>query len=400
MTWNIFLINKYNLIFTCLILFVFLIILNLYSNNLFRELELESQRIGVIETEYWESKRVLEELRGSVSIAQRDYARVQLETQKFTKESIMWEKENGNLENIVLFMKDYLGWPNVLRSWEVWEKNNYHCYPISQESPFPKLSSENREPFHVFPKSLPGINAQNSTMLELMKKCSKYNSEIKEYPKDSEDADPGTYYWDNNMFGLMDANIYHCMIRLNKPKKIIEVGSGWSTLVAINAAKKNVEESRKNHNINIVCVEPYPLRGDLLTQESISVIQDFVQNVDIQVLTDLEENDILFIDSSHVFHFSSDVRYLFLDVLPRLKKGVFVHIHDIYLPSDIYPESYIFEQHRYYNEDYFLRAFLLFNDHFQILWSGTYTCRFLKENITSILENDHCHTGFWMRKIL
>src|SRR5690606_33408648 len=91
----------------------------------------------------------------------------------------------------------------------------------------------------------------------------------------------------------------------------------------------------------------------------------------IEFFSQLGENDILFIDSSHVLHATSDVRYEYLEILPTLKPGVLVHIHDILLPAD-YFRSWLVTDLHFWNEQYLLQAFLAFNESFRTLWAGSY----------------------------
>lgn len=116
----------------------------------------------------------------------------------------------------------------------------------------------------------------------------------------------------------------------------------------------------------------------------------------------LKENDILFIDSSHVLKTGSDVQYEYLEILPRLNKGVLVHFHDIFLPAE-YPQKWILEDHKFWNEQYLLQAFLAFNDSFEILWAGSYMHLNhpdkLEQFFKSYNKNKRWPGSFWVRKI-
>jgi hypothetical protein len=96
-----------------------------------------------------------------------------------------------------------------------------------------------------------------------------------------------------------------------------------------------------------------------------------VQDVPMAVFEELEANDILFIDSSHVVAIGSDTTREVLDIVPRLKPGVLVHFHDIFSPAE-YPRGWVLEEHRFWNEQYLVEAFLSFNDRFEILYAGSY----------------------------
>jgi len=111
--------------------------------------------------------------------------------------------------------------------------------------------------------------------------------------------------------------------------------------------------------------------------------------------------DILFIDSSHVLKVGGDVQYEYLEILPRLKRGVVVHVHDIFLPGE-YPNEWVREEHVFWNEQYLLQAFLSFNDSFEVLWAGSFMHRKHPEKLAECFPGYHpasCHPGsFWMRK--
>jgi len=169
-----------------------------------------------------------------------------------------------------------------------------------------------------------------------------------------------------------DAEILYAMVREKKPSRIIEIGSGGSTKIIAAALKMNfIENSQKSQ---LISIEPYP--QDFL-KEFANVSKDFVEftlltqkveAVDLSVFESLQTDDILFVDSSHVFKSGSDVEFEFLQIYPRLQTGVLVHIHDIFFPYD-YPIEWNLKESRYWNEQYFLETFLQFNKKFKILAS-------------------------------
>jgi predicted O-methyltransferase YrrM len=169
-----------------------------------------------------------------------------------------------------------------------------------------------------------------------------------------------------------DAEVLYAMVREKKPSRIIEIGSGGSTKIIAAALKMNfIENSQKSQ---LISIEPYP--QDFL-KDFANVSKDFlefslltqkVEAVDLSVFESLQTNDILFVDSSHVFKSGSDVEFEFLQVYPRLQTGVLVHIHDIFFPYD-YPIEWNLKESRYWNEQYFLETFLQFNKKFKILAS-------------------------------
>ena len=170
-----------------------------------------------------------------------------------------------------------------------------------------------------------------------------------------EPAETGGFYLGNDYFEAVDAEVYHSLIRHYRPRQVLEIGSGNSTVVALRAAAMNRHEGAETL---VTCIEPYPepgLRRSL--QGAGKLIERPVQEVGFEVFEDLSRNDILFIDSSHVAKFGSDVVFEYLEVLPRLKPGVLVHVHDIFIPFD-YPRKWIVDEHKFWNEQYLLQAFL------------------------------------------
>ncbi len=171
------------------------------------------------------------------------------------------------------------------------------------------------------------------------------------------------YFSKNDFFPVSDAYTLSAMIRRFKPGQIVEVGSGFSSAVTLDTL------DRSNLSSLLTFIEPYPDRlYSLLSKAdkaSARIIEKPVQETPMSVFDHLEANDVLFIDSSHVAKVGSDVSFLLLRVLPRLKKGVFVHIHDIFYPFTM-PYSWIYEG-RAWNESLFLRAFLQGNSSYEVV---------------------------------
>jgi predicted O-methyltransferase YrrM len=180
-------------------------------------------------------------------------------------------------------------------------------------------------------------------------------------------AGPGDFSWTNGMFDPQDSTTYYGMIRQHKPRRVMEVGSGFSTLVASMAA-------RANRSTKVQCIEPYPtefFNRHLTQQDGYGLIRERVQDVGPDIFRELEPGDILFIDSSHVVKPSSDVEYLIFKVLPVLRPGVFVHFHDIFMPRGYHP-SYYLTHHWYWNENYVLAAFLSGNPGWKLLLANNF----------------------------
>jgi hypothetical protein len=162
-------------------------------------------------------------------------------------------------------------------------------------------------------------------------------------------------------FPYIDGVTLYCMIRDLKPKRCMEVGSGLSTYYCSLAAKSNRSEG---HPLEIHCIEPYPFEK-LYSVEGIQVTPRKVQEIDLTEFEKLEAGDVLFIDSSHSLKVGSDVAYLFMEVVPSLKDGVVIHVHDVNFPYNTpHPaDQCIFLRNwpLYFNEAMVVQSFLAFN---------------------------------------
>jgi predicted O-methyltransferase YrrM len=187
----------------------------------------------------------------------------------------------------------------------------------------------------------------------------------------------------NGAFEWMDARLLHYFLQKNKPKKIIEIGSGNSTLLTYNT------KQMYNLDLDIICIEPYPSNylKNLHKIGGITLIENKLEQVDLSIFTTLNENDILFIDSSHVLKLDSDVMYYFTKIFPLINKNVLIHIHDIFFPYD-YPSDWI-KQGRFWNEQYFLYVFLQYNTKFKIKFCNSYSQFKYSKELKKIQENTY-----------
>ena len=188
------------------------------------------------------------------------------------------------------------------------------------------------------------------------------------------------YLLENPSYGYTDGIILYSMIRHIKPKRVIEVGSGYSTCLLLDT-----NEIFFNSSIDCTCIEPYPefmlsliKEGD---KDQIHLIEAKLQDVDLEIFSALDTGDILFIDSSHICKVNSDVNYIFFEILPHLKSGVYIHFHDIFYPFE-YPKEWIFEG-RAWNESYLLRGFLSYNNLFRIVFFTSFLQCFHKNLLES-----------------
>lgn len=172
------------------------------------------------------------------------------------------------------------------------------------------------------------------------------------------------FYWENPMFSYSDALAYYCLIRHYRPRRIIEVGSGYSSWVAAQALKDNGSGE-------LILVEPYPakyLEGVARTE----LVSKPVQELPVEFFVDqLGPNDIFFIDSTHTVKSGSDCLYLYLKIVPQLRPGVLVHAHDIFLP-EMFSAYWQRDLGLYWMEQYLLQAYLLDNPHVKVLYGSYY----------------------------
>lgn len=212
----------------------------------------------------------------------------------------------------------------------------------------------------------------------------------------------GTFDFKNTFFTGLDACSYYSLIRRLKPRRVLEVGSGYSTQIAAAALARNDADGQRG---SLVCVEPYP--EPRLTESGVSyeLIERTVQDVDSSEFERLGDGDILFIDSSHVACAGSDVLTILFEVLPRLTVGVWIHVHDIFFPTD-YPADWLIDRRVAFNEQYMLEAFLSFNHAFSVRLANHWlalddpelVAGLCPEAIRASNSNIHDASSFWIRK--
>ena len=245
-------------------------------------------------------------------------------------------------------------------------------------------------------RNLPGIIWNTEEQLQLLSQF-RYNSELEAIPMEKPNS--LEYYYNNNSFVAGDAEYLYNILRLKKPKRIIEIGCGYSTLLAQRALNYNKKEDAE-YNCEHICIEPYEMPW--LEKLNVKVIRKKVEEIDTSYFLQLNENDILFIDSSHIIRPQGDVLFEFLQVLPILNKGVIIHVHDIFSPKD-YLNEWVFS-HVLWNEQYLLEAFLTNNNNFKIIGALNY----LRHNYYSqfaekspVFAKVNGEPGsFWLQKVI
>jgi len=267
-----------------------------------------------------------------------------------------------------------------------WEKHGFHVTPVHFYEPIPDTRSL-PETLWSQPSELVGIEMNDSMQLDLLRNhFPKFRDEYEHFPAE---PPPGQ----RRPFRGTDALVAYCMVRHFQPKLIIEVGSGFSSLV-LGAA------TAKNRRVALICVEPFPpdfLRKGFPGLQTL--IEKNVQEIDLEFFSQLQSGDILFIDSSHTVKIGGDVNYLFLEVLPRLNPGVIVHVHDIFLPFE-FRRDWVLDEFRFWTEQYLLQAFLTFNSEFEVLLANYYLNRYHEEHLQAAFPDLPRWMGgsFWMRR--
>lgn len=214
-------------------------------------------------------------------------------------------------------------------------------------------------------RRLPGIDLDVEGQLDFVAQC-RYGAELANIP--SHKSGDGRFHFGNGAFESGDAEFWYGVLRSRKPRLVIEIGSGYSTLLAVEALRKNREEDAA-YRARLVCVEPY--EAPWLEGLAVEVIRSRVEDLDPQVFAQLGAGDVLFIDSSHIIRPQGDVLFEYLQILPALRPGVLVHVHDIFTPRD-YLDDWVRDQVRLWNEQYLLEAFLCSNRDWRVVAALNY----------------------------
>lgn len=244
---------------------------------------------------------------------------------------------------------------------------------------------------------LPGIDLNEELQLKILKEFH-YEEELLKLPMEKTTGEGGFYY-NNGAFCSGDAEYLYNMIRYFKPEKILEIGSGHSTLMAREAIKINKMKNR-NYECEHICIEPYEMPW--LESLGVRVIREKVEELDYKLFQSLKKNDILFIDSSHIIRPQGDVLFEYLEILPILNVGVVIHVHDIFTPKD-YLESWVKKDVRLWNEQYVLEAFLTNNNKIEVIGALNYLSHHHSELFSNKCPIFKMQSGrepgsFWMRK--
>jgi hypothetical protein len=252
--------------------------------------------------------------------------------------------------------------PLVVSAFKAMQKMGVSVTPNHFYWPIPDIAHLEKRQWPE--KTMPvGVDLRMPEQVNLLQNfAAKYGSEwtFPEHP-----VDGLVYHYNNGLFESIDSEIAYSMVRHFAPSRIIEIGGGYSTRILSAALRKNFHESGIRGEL--ITVDPYcdPALSNIST-----LIRKPVQDVEMDLFLTLGENDILFVDSSHVISVGSDAVFEYLEVIPRLRKGVVIHAHDIFLPSD-YPREPVLKNMCFWSEQYLLQGFLSLNPSFEVLWGSS-----------------------------
>jgi len=279
------------------------------------------------------------------------------------------------------------------------ESCGFRLEPLTYYSPLNRLAFLEETEDLWSPPAVPrDIDWCVDHQLEVAREVSKYTSELDDIP---DNAGCGSdFYWQNNFWNSADALVQYGLLRSRKPSKLIEVGCGFSSLLAAKALRKNSEENHGSQT-DVTLVEPYP-RPELLDKlpRDWRRVETILQRCPLDWFETLGSGDVLFYDGSHCCHTASDVNWFFFQVLPRLREGVLIHLHDIFFPLD-YPRKWLFERLQSWNEQFLLQAFLMNNSAYRVEIANAFIAHQREAEIRALYGEIQPFWGasFWMMKV-
>lgn len=296
-------------------------------------------------------------------------------------------------------------WLKFIRTWIVglWHSEaevsrylfrKFGLFPIKDDFYEPLFNTERLKYPLDKDRNLPGVELNHNSQIKFLQSFdfSTELMELSKLPKSSLN-----YNFERGSFLSGDSEILYSVIRLNKPKRIIEIGCGQSSLMIQHACKKNYAENN-SYKFEHICIEPYA--NDWLETLDATIIRKKVEDVELSVFNSLNKNDILFIDSSHIIRPQGDVLFEYLEILPSLNSGVFVHIHDIFTPKDYLPQ-WLTDGMNFWNEQYLLEAFLSHNESFEVVLSLNYLKHHdfeLLKDRCPLLDESREPGSFWIKR--
>jgi predicted O-methyltransferase YrrM len=277
-----------------------------------------------------------------------------------------------------------------LAHWKTWMSPGHFYSPIPS---LDEIRSRESEIFAPAPPALPGVDLRAEDQLALVHELARFYPDLP-FPRQQS---PSTRYWfENWAFSYADAIFLYSMLRHLHPRRVIEAGSGFSSAAMLDTADRWLPDT------SFTFIDPDTATLDALLRpgdrERVTVLPLRLQDVPLTTFDALSANDILFVDSTHVSKTGSDVNRILFDILPRLASGVYIHFHDVFYPFE-YPKEWVYEG-RAWNEDYILRAFLEFNDSFEIVLFGTWLAHFHRDLLDELMPMTRENRGgsLWVKK--
>ena len=277
-----------------------------------------------------------------------------------------------------------------LAHWKTWMSPG-HFY-----SPIPSIDEVRSREAEIFAKpqpSLPGIDLRGDAQIILIRELAKFYAAL---PFPRQQSPESRYWFENWAYSYSDAIFLYSMLRQLQPRRVIEVGSGFSSAAMLDTADRWLPAT------TFTFIDPDTSTLDALLRpadrDRVTIIRSRLQDVPLTTFDTLSANDVLFIDSTHVSKTGSDVNRILFDILPRLSAGVHIHFHDVFYPFE-YPKEWVYEG-RAWNEDYILRAFLEYNDSFEIILFGTWLAQFHRDLLDELMPLTRENPGgsLWLRR--
>lgn len=279
-----------------------------------------------------------------------------------------------------------------------WIFDHVGIFPLRDHYYEPLYHTRRLDPGLRERRILPGLNLNLPGQLETLQRFD-YNAELLALPRSRQNEHE--FYYHNGAFEAGDAEFLYSILRTFKPARLLEIGSGQSTLMARAALTRN-RAGNPASACRHLCIEPY--EQPWLENLGIEIRRTPVEKLKPELFRELQANDVLFIDSSHMIRPQGDVLFEYLEVLPVLQPGVLVHVHDIFTPRD-YPNEWLIDKIRFWNEQYLLEAFLTGNRDFEVIGAVNFLAHDHPEELAAkcpvfAAERGQCEPGsFWLRKI-
>lgn len=279
-------------------------------------------------------------------------------------------------------------------NFDLWQRHGYHILPVHFYPPVPDTRILESSDLWTRPRDLAGIDWNVQRQLDhLVNILPAWGGEFMNELVDGQLGRFG-FCLDNDAYAGLDPFVLYGFIRHYQPAMVLEIGSGHSTRVMAAALSRNEQGF-------LISADPYP--GDQLRSDMHGFPHAFITQKAEQLQYDLfdrlDSGDVLFIDSTHTVRCGGDVNFLLLEVLPRLRPGVIVHLHDIFLPEE-YPREWLLEKHIFWAEQYLLHAFLIFNSFYEILMANNFVGKMYPDLAKKHFPQALWWGGgsFWMRR--